>query len=352
MSKPLLRRCSTSTSTSSTSTSLCYADYTIPGIKRKRIGGKYFVYFDKTGKRITDKAEITRLNKIGLPPAYNDAWLCPSPLGHIQAIGYDEKGRKQYRYHTKFRAAQEADKYNLCADFGRSLPLIRASVESDLSLAGAGKDTVIAAIVRLLDLGKVRIGNKDYEKTNNSFGATTLHTRHAKAIGTRLSLEYRGKSGKMQKMTIDDSDLVRIVRRCQDLPGQHLFQYLDNDTDQVHSVTSNDVNDYIRKASGKDFTAKHFRTWGANTIAFEALINGCSTLKDMIEPVSKTLGNTPAIARKSYVHPALIEFAQTEGVKFKLKLPNTKTKYLSRVECGLIDFLEKKDAGDLNIKNS
>ncbi len=350
MSKKMLRRCSSD----SLNTALCYADYNMPGIKRRRIG-KHFNYFNADGKLITDKTEIMRLNKIGLPPAYNNAWLCPSPRGHIQAIGYDEKGRKQYRYHVKFRATQEAEKYNRCAEFGRSLPLIRARVEEDLSGAGAGayagagdyagappKNTVVAAIVRLLDLGKVRVGNQDYEHANNSFGATTLHSRHAKSVGTKLILEYRGKSGKMQRMTIDDSSLVRVVRRCQDLPGQYLFQYLNADN-KVLNVTSDDVNGYIRSASGKDFTAKHFRTWGANTIAFEALINGCSTLKDMIEPVSKTLGNTPAISRKSYVHPALIAAVQKENKEvLKITLPKSKTKYLSRTELGLIKFLDTK----------
>lgn len=335
-----LQRCSSDRKKTRLKAPLCYSDDTMPGIKRKRIG-KYFNYYTPDGKLITDKEEIARLNKIGLPPAYNNAWLCPSHMGHIQAIGYDEKGRKQYRYHTKFRAKQEAGKYNLCSEFGRSLTLIRASVEADLSKKGPlEKDTVVAAIVRLLDLGKVRVGNQDYEKDNNSFGATTLHTKHAKTVGTtQLRLEYRGKSGQPQSMTIDDGSLVSIVKRCKELPGVYLFQYIDNDN-RVREITPNDVNDYIRKSSGKNFTAKHFRTWGANTVAFEALMNGSTGVKDMVETVSKTLGNTPAISRKSYVHPVLISIAK-EGNKELPKLPNKKTKYLSRIELGLLKFLER-----------
>ncbi len=321
---------------------LCYVDDALPGITRRR-QGRYFAYYDPDGKRITDREEIDRLNKIGLPPAYHDAWLCPSPHGHIQAIGYDDKGRKQYRYHPDFRAAQEADKYGLCADFGRALPLIRARVENDLANRSLDKDTVVAAVVRLLDLGRVRVGNEGYARANRSFGATTLRNRHADVRGRRLRLEYRGKSGKMQRLTIEDGRLSRIARRCQDLPGQHLFEYLD-DEGEVHPVTSNDVNDYLREATAKDFTAKHFRTWGASVIAFKALVDRdgpAATLKTMLETVSQALGNTPAIARKSYVHPALVELARAGDSKMlcAVRLPRA-TKYLSSVERGLIAFLD------------
>lgn len=321
---------------------LCYVDDALPGITRRR-KGRYFAYFDPDGKRITDRDEIDRLNRIGLPPAYRDAWLCPSPHGHIQAIGYDDKGRKQYRYHPEFRAAQEADEYGLCANFGRALPLIRARVENDLASRSLDKDTVVAAVVRLLDLGRVRVGNEGYAKANRSFGATTLRNRHAEVRGGRLRLEYRGKSGKMQRLTIEDARLSRLVRRCQDLPGQNLFEYLDADG-SVRPVTSGDVNDYLRAAAGKDFTAKHLRTWGASVIAFKTLVdrNGpVTTLKTMLERVSRTLGNTPAIARKSYVHPALIALArsgETEALR-AVRLPRA-TKYLGSAERGLIAFLD------------
>jgi DNA topoisomerase-1 len=326
---------------------LCYVDDALPGITRRR-KGRYFAYFGPDGKRITDRDEIDRLNKIGLPPAYHDAWLCPSPHGHIQAIGYDDKGRKQYRYHPDFRAAQEADKYGLCADFGRALPLIRARVDSDLASRALDKETVVAAVVRLLDLGRVRVGNEGYAKANRSFGATTLRNRHAEVRGQRLRLEYRGKSGKMQRLTIEDGRLSRIARRCQDLPGQHLFQYVDSEG-ALHPVTSSDVNDYLREATAQDFTAKHFRTWGASVIAFKALVDRdgpAATLKTMLATVSQALGNTPAIARKSYVHPALVELARAGDSETlcAVRLPRA-TKYLSSAERGLIAFLDTLAAG-------
>jgi len=320
---------------------LCYVDDALPGITRRKLAHGW-AYFDAKGRRITKRKEIDRLNAIALPPAYSDAWFCPSPHGHIQATGFDEKGRKQYRYHADFRSAQEAEKYGRCADFGRALPLIRAAVERDLANRALDRRTVVAAVVRLLDLGRVRIGNEGYAKANKSFGATTLRRRHALVRGPRLKLEYMGKSGKLQRLTVEDNRLSRLVRRCQDLPAQHLFQYLDAEG-EPHAVTSGDVNAYLREASGGDFTAKHFRTWGASVIAFEALVaaGGRLGLKTMLEPVAEALGNTPAIARKSYVHPALIELARTKAPAFEaLKLPRA-TKYLSGAERGLIAFLDE-----------
>jgi DNA topoisomerase-1 len=327
---------------------ICYVDDAVPGITRRRIGDDW-AYFSPKGKRITKRFEIERLNAIALPPAYRDAWFCPSPHGHIQAVGWDEKGRKQYRYHADFRSAQEAEKYDRLADFGRALPLIRARVEEDLSGRALGKATVVAAIVRVLDLGRVRVGNEGYAQANNSFGATTLRTHHAKVTGRRLKLEYIGKSGKLQRLTIEDNRLARIARRCADLPGQNLFQYLDAEG-VPHPVSSSDVNTWLREASGREVTAKHFRTWGASVIAFQALVEagGQLSLKAMLEPVAAALGNTPAIARKSYVHPALIELAHSKGCAplAGLKLPRPK-KYLSGPERGLIAFLDElADSGE------
>jgi DNA topoisomerase-1 len=324
---------------------LCYVDDSHPGFTRRK-SGRGWAYFDPDGKRITDRDEIDRLNRIGLPPAYRNGWFCPSPNGHIQATGWDEKGRKQYRYHADFRAAQEAEKYDRCLAFGHALPLIRARVAEDLSGRSLGKEAVVAAVVRLLDLGRVRIGNQSYTKANKSFGATTLRNRHAKVRGTKLRLEYLGKSGKLQRLTIEDQRLSRLVRRCQELPGQNLFQYLDEEG-VARAVTSTDVNDYLREASGADFTAKHFRTWGASVLAYRALIEAGAagiSLKAMLEPVAEALGNTPAISRKSYVHPSLLELAKAgglrgEGSEALLRLPRA-TKYLSSAERGLLAFLE------------
>ena len=319
---------------------LCYVDDSLPDIARQK-KGQAWAYFDAKGKRITDRDEIDRLNAVALPPAYVDAWFCPSPDGHIQATAYDDKGRKQYRYHPDFRAKQENAKYDRCAAFGRALPLIRARVEADLRRTAISKERAVAAVVRLLDLGQIRVGNEAYAKANKSFGATTLRNRHADVKGSTLKLSYRAKSGKQRVMAITDGSLARFVKRCQDLPGQHLFQYLD-EAGEAHPVTSTDVNDYLRETAGEDFTAKHFRTWGASVIAFAALQDAkCAIgLKSLLAPVAEALGNTPAISRKSYVHPALLALAGARGENaLPLHLPRA-TRYLSRIERGLIDYLE------------
>jgi DNA topoisomerase-1 len=323
---------------------LCYVDDALPGITRRK-AGRGWAYTDPKGRRITDRDEIDRLNAIALPPAYRDAWYCPSPHGHIQATGIDDKGRKQYRYHAAFRAQQDAQKYERCADFGRALPLLRARVQEDLASRKLDRDTVVAAVVRLLDLGHIRVGNEAYAKENKSFGATTLRNRHAKVAGSKLRLEYMGKSGKKQRLTVEDRRLASIVKKTQDLPGQHLFEYVGDDG-VPHAVGSGEVNDYIREATGGDFTAKHFRTWGASLLAFQHILEaakaGKLSLKPMLEEVAAALGNTPAISRKSYVHPALIELCrQGKGDDFcALKLPRA-TKYMTGTERALIGFLDE-----------
>jgi len=319
---------------------IVYCDDSMPGITRRKVRHGWG-YWDAEGKRITDRDEIDRLNAVGLPPAYRDAWFSPKPNGHIQAVGWDEKGRKQYRYHPDFRQAQESAKYELCAPFGRALPKLRARVEHDLARRGLDKETAVAAIVRLLDLGHVRIGNEGYVKANKSFGATTLRKRHAVLKGRTLKLQYKAKSGKLRVLTITDGSLSRFVRKCQDLPGQHLFHWID-EGGEAHPVTSSDVNAYIREAMGEDYSAKHFRTWGASVLAFEALASADHdiSLKTMLEPVTEALGNTPAIARKSYVHPALIALVKEGQAALRSMAMPRATHYLSRAERGLIAFLE------------
>ncbi|MGQ0588526.1 MAG: DNA topoisomerase IB [Sphingosinicella sp.] len=322
---------------------LCYSDDSAPGISRRR-KGRYWQYFAADGKRITDRDEIDRLNAIGLPPAYVDAWFCPKPNGHIQAVGWDEKGRKQYRYHPDFREKQEAVKYDRLRDFARALPKLRRRVRADLRKRKLGRDTVIAAVVRLLDTGCIRIGNEAYARDNKSYGATTLRNRHAKVHGRTLKMRFKAKSGQERELSITDATLSRIVRQCQDLPGQHLFQYVNGDG-EPQPVSSTDVNDYIRDIMGEAFTAKHFRTWSASVIAFEQVCESDGEgvgLKAMIEPVAEMLGNTPAIARKSYIHPALVEAAKVRNGKgfAGLKCPRA-TKYLSSAERGLAAFLAK-----------
>ncbi|GGO99074.1 DNA topoisomerase IB [Stakelama pacifica] len=327
-------------------TKLRYCDDSGPGITRKKTRHDSWAYWDAKGNRITDRAEIDRLNAIALPPAYRDAWFAPHADCHLQATGYDDKGRKQYRYHTEFREAREAEKYERLIDFGNRLPLLRKQVEADLRRHGLVRERAVAAVVRLLDLGHVRIGNESYAKANKSFGATTLRKRHAKVRGRTLRLKFTAKSGKERVCRITDASLARFVKKCQDLPEQHLFHYLDEDG-ECHPVTSSDVNAYIHAAMGEDFTAKHFRTWGASVLAFEALAGAEKklSLKSMLEPVTSALGNTPAIARKSYVHPRLIELCKEGQQRFRdmLRLPRT-TRYLSRIERALIAFLKAEES--------
>jgi DNA topoisomerase-1 len=314
-----------------------------PGITRKRVGQRAWAYFDAEGERITDRQEIDRLNAIALPPAYEQAWFCADPEGHLQATGVDARGRKQYRYHADFRARRDKKKYSGTLEFGAVLPKIRRKVASDLRKRSLGKDAVLAAIVRLLDTQYLRIGNEQYARDNNSFGATTLRSRHVTKAGNRLTMRFKGKHGIVHELPISDSNLKRIVGRCQDLPGQLLFQYLD-EGGEACPISSADVNDYIREASGGDFTAKNFRTWGASVIAFEQLLEAEESkrisLKTVLEPVAEALGNTPAISRKSYVHPKLIEAAR-DNPRDPLggfERPRGR-KWLTSAEVGLLAFL-------------
>jgi DNA topoisomerase I len=319
---------------------LVYCDNTAPGITRRRIG-KAWAYFDAHGERITDRDEIDRLNKIGLPPAYTEAWFNPDPDGHLLATGFDTRGRKQYRYHPHFRAHKEGEKFDRTAEFGRCLPLVRKRVEKDLRSPKLTRERAVASIVRLLDTGGIRVGNESYAKENKSFGATTLRMRHAEVKGSELRLRFKAKSGKLCEMRVTDRSLATFVRRMQDLPGQHLFQYLDEDG-HPQPVGSADVNEYLRETMGEDFTAKHFRTFHASAIALQALAEAEEplTLKMLAERVSERLGNTPAIARKSYIHPAVIALVDSQ-IKWRAghKLPRT-TRWLSAYERALIRLLE------------
>ena len=327
---------------------LIHVDDSLPGIRRERAASGWR-YRDAAGKVIRDRAEIERLNAIALPPAYEDAWFCPAANGHILATGYDARGRKQYRYHPDFRAAREADKYDRCASFGQALPLLRARLESDLRRRSLCADRVVAAVVRLLDLAALRVGNEQYVAANKSFGATTLRRRHARLEGQHLRLRYRAKGGARREVTISDRSLATLVRRLQDLPGQHLFQY--EDAEGPCAVGSDEVNAYIREAMGADFSAKHFRTWWASVEAFACLYDAEEppSLKAMLTRVSDRLGNTPAVARRAYVHPAMIAAAQDRGdfAAVAGRLPRA-TKYLSRYERGFLTYLERApDAGAL-----
>lgn len=325
-------------------TKLIYVDDSLPGISRKR-SGKGWAYFDAHGKRITDAEERMRLNAIALPPAYRDAWFCPAANGHILAIGYDDRGRKQYRYHPDFRAAREAEKFEGCSGFGRLLPLVRKRVEEDLAGNALTRERIVASVVRLLDLGAIRVGNEQYAKGNRSFGATTLRQRHAEVTGKTLRLRFKAKSGVLRELSLTDGHLARLVRKMQDLPGQNLFQYVDSDQ-EYHPVTSGDVNDYLCETMGERFTAKSFRTWHASVLAFDILAHaeGQVSIKALANDVADHLGNTAAVTRKSYIHPAVFDLAERQA-KWRegLKLPRA-TQWLSREERGLIELLEGCDS--------
>ena len=316
-----------------------------PGYSRKRMG-RYWAYFDETGERLTDRETIDRLNAIALPPAYSDAWFCKDAEGHLQATGIDARGRKQYRYHPGFTARRDKKKYQGTLEFGAALPKLRRKIASDLKKRKLGREAVLAAIVRLLDTQHLRVGNEQYAKSNKSFGATTVRSRHVTRTGNRLNMRFKGKHGIVHEVPITEANLKRIVSRCQDLPGQNLFQYLDEDGEAC-PVTSADVNEYIREATGGDFTAKNFRTWGASVIAFEMLLdaeaNRRISLKTVLEPVAEALGNTPAISRKSYVHPKLITAARDNprDPLNGMERPRAR-KWLTSAEVGLLDFLAGK----------
>lgn len=315
-----------------------------PGITRRR-QGRYWAYFDADGKRVTDRDEIDRLNAVGLPPAYENAWFCADPDGHLQATGVDARGRKQYRYHAAFREKRESAKYEGLLEFGKALPRLRRRVERDLKRRDLTREAVLAAVVRLLDTQHIRIGNEEYAKANKSYGATTLRSRHLKRTGHALMMRFTGKHGIVHEVKITDTNLKRICKHCQDLPGQMLFQYVNGDG-EPKPITSGDVNAYIKEATGGDFTAKHFRTWSASVIAFDQLLKKAEhariTVKTVVEPVAEALGNTPAISRKSYVHPALLDAIKDDARDplDGMDRPRARAR-LSSSEVGLLEFLAK-----------
>jgi len=293
---------------------LRYASDSRPGITRVR-AGRGFTYRDPDGATIRAPAVRDRIASIAIPPAWTDVWICPWPNGHIQATGRDARGRKQYRYHATWRVRRGADKFDRMIEFAEALPRIRRRCDRDLRRRGLPREKVLAAVVRLLELTLIRVGNEAYARLNRSFGLTTLRDRHATIERSEIRFRFRSKSGVMHESGLRDRRLAAIVRRCQELPGQELFQYVD-DEGAAHDVASDDVNDYLREASGGDFTAKDVRTWAGTVLAFRALRSrGAATddgtmrrnLVAAIRTTAERLGNTPAVARGSYVHPAVGE---------------------------------------------
>jgi DNA topoisomerase-1 len=304
---------------------LTYVTDLDPGIRRRK-AGKGFNYLRPDGQPVTDEPTLDRIRALAIPPAWTDVWICPSPRGHIQATGRDARGRKQYRYHTRWRETRDAHKYDRLIAFGRALPKLRSRVEKDLGLHGLPRDKVLAAVIRVMEITLIRVGNEEYARANHSFGLTTLRNRHAKVGASRAVFEFRGKGGKVHRTGFSDRRLARVLRACQDLPGQRLFEYVD-DEGEVRAITSDDVNAYLREAIGdEEVSAKDFRTW-AGTVAAARALTLCPQCQDgaeakrnivtCVKAVSGLLGNTAAVARKAYIHPAVLEAYETGALPFK-----------------------------------
>ncbi|HET8745989.1 MAG TPA: DNA topoisomerase IB [Ramlibacter sp.] len=289
------------------------------GIRRER-KNEGFVYYRPNGEPLKDEATLERIRKLAIPPAYTEVWICPRANGHLQATGRDARGRKQYRYHPQFRELRESTKYEHMLDFARALPSIRATLASHMALRGLPREKVLATVVHLLETTLIRVGNDDYARENRSYGLTTLRNPHVKVEGAQLRFQFKGKSGKTWRLQVKDRRIAKIVRACQDLPGQRLFQYQD-ENGEIREVTSADVNAYLKEVTGSDITAKDFRTWAGTVLAalalqeFEAFDTKATqkkNIKQAIERVVARLGNTPTICRKCYVHPEVLN-AYVEG---------------------------------------
>ncbi len=325
-----------------------------PGYTRKR-RGKKFIYFDTEGKEIKDETRILRLNRLAIPPAYTDVWICPSPNGHLQATGRDDRGRKQYRYHERWREERDENKYEKMLIFAQALPKIRRRLNKDLKRRGLPREKVLATVVQLLQRTFIRIGNEEYAKENKSFGLTTMRNRHVAVRGGHVRFRFRGKSGKEHDIDTDDRRVAKIIRKLQELPGQDVFQYLDEEGER-HHVTSDDVNEYLRHITGEDFTAKDFRTWAGTVLAamalqaqepFENKSQAKQNLKAAIGAVAKMLGNTPAVCRKCYVHPAVLETYLDGNLIEGLKQQTEKTlaeslRNLRSEEAAVLVFLQER----------
>jgi DNA topoisomerase-1 len=325
-----------------------------PGYTRKPKGDD-FEYFDTDGKPIRDETRLLRLSRLAIPPAYKDVWICPSPNGHIQATARDARGRKQYRYHERWREARDEDKYDRMLVFGHALPKIRRQVNKDMGLRDLPRNKVLATVVHLLGRTFIRIGNEEYARENKSFGLTTMRNRHVDVKGAKLSFSFRGKSGVVHEIDVNDRRLANIIRKLQDLPGQDIFQYQD-ETGEVRNVSSQDVNDYLQEITGEDFTAKDFRTWAGTVLTAMALnvqgppedeTQAKKNIKDAIATVAKILGNTPTVCRKCYVHPVVLESyldgEMIEGLRQKTEEAlSEKLDDLRAEEAAVMSFLQEK----------
>ena len=297
-----------------------------PGLRRERRGDG-FVYFKAHGERVHDEATLERIRKLAIPPAWTEVWICAQANGHLQATGRDARGRKQYRYHPQFREVREGTKYEHMLEFADALPGIRERIAEDMRRRGLPRAKVLATIVHLLETTLIRVGNEDYARANKSFGLTTLRSSHVKVGSEQLRFQFKGKSGKVRQLQVKNRRVATIVRACQELPGQDLFQYLDEEG-QLQSVSSGDVNDYLREISGRDITAKDFRTWAGTVLAalalsefeeFDNQANAKKNIREAIEKVASRLGNTPSICRKCYVHPEVFACYLDGGLLLDIK---------------------------------
>lgn len=329
---------------------LHYVDDSQPGITRKKLR-KGFSYFDPTGNRITDSDQVKRINALAVPPAYTDVWICPDPCGHLQATGRDAKGRKQYRYHARWREVRDATKYSRLRDFGLALPKLRKHLDGLMATPGMSRDKVMATVITLLDATLIRVGNSQYARDNRSYGLTTLRSRHVAVSGTTIKFQFRGKSGVEHCISVKDRRMARVIKRCLEIPGQSLFQYLDEEGVR-HSISSSDVNAYLHELTGADFTAKDYRTWAGSALALSVLrelhwqpeSDAKRHVVDMVKSVAKQLGNTPAVCRKCYIHPAVLD-GFVAGHLAKLPRPRVR-KGLKAEEVALAMFLEQMIAAD------
>ena len=324
---------------------LRYSSDSEPGIRRRR-AGTGFSYVMPNGRRVSDPAALDRIRKLAVPPAYRDVWICLDERGHLQATGIDARGRKQYRYHAKWRSVRDADKFERMSAFGRALPRIHRRVARDLKLPGMPRDKVLAALVRLLESTLIRVGNEEYARSNRSYGLTTLRNRHVRLNGNFVRFRFRGKHGIQHEIEIHDPRAAKVVRGCLDLPGQELFEYIDEDG-VVRGVGSSDVNAYLQDIAGEEFTAKDFRTWHATFEALEALAGqdfstareSKDQLKTVLQEIADTLGNTPAMCRKCYVNPVVVE-AFLAG-----ELRGTKLGSSRKARARLLQLLSRTSAG-------
>ena len=284
-----------------------------PGISRRR-AGKGFVYFLPNGRRVADARTLERIRKLAIPPAYRSVWICTDDCGHLQATGIDARGRKQYRYHPQWRTVRDADKFERMIDFGNAIPRIHRRISADLRKPGMSRERVLATVVRLLERTLIRVGNEEYARTNRSYGLTTMRKQHVKVRGNRLRFRFRGKHGIQQEVEVEAPRSARVLKKILDLPGQQLFEYVDDNGEQ-RKVTSTDVNEYLKEIAGEAFTAKDFRTWHATSTALDALAGqpfhtareAKDKLKDVLKDISSTLGNTPTMCRKCYVNPVVVD---------------------------------------------